>query len=389
MKRTLCLGNLTTRAFLNRYWQKSPRLIRKAFPKYVSPVSADELAGLASEQGVESRLVIKIDKKPGWRVCHGPFKRKDFHSLPRKKWTLLVQDADKQIPELADFLSHFDFIPKWRIDDLMISFAADGGSVGPHVDAYDVFLLQVQGQRRWRISKKHHAPLAKPGLELSLVRDFRPQHEWLLEPGDMLYLPPGVVHHGIAVGDSMTFSIGFRAPTDAEMLADLSSMMLERLNKDQRYTDPELTPADANPDLITSKARGAIRSRIRNLLSLSSSELDEWFGCFITQPKDWLAPVPRRHPLTANAFQARLIMRKKLARDQAARVAWYGNKRSQKIKLFVNGSCHTLPTRSANIVITVCKQHSYDANTLLCWAHDRTAITLLTKLYNQGLMYFP
>ncbi len=388
MKHTASIGDLTVRTFLKRYWQKSPHLIRKAFPRILSPISAGELAGLACEAGIESRLVIKTRTKPGWLVRHGPFRAKDFSSLPEKKWTLLVQDADKHVPELADFLMQFHFIPTWRIDDLMISFAANGGSVGPHADFYDVFLLQVQGQRRWSISRKQHAQTVKQGLELSQVRAFKPQHTWLLEPGDMLYLPPGVAHHGIAEGECMTFSIGFRVPTDAELLADLSTRLLTRLNKEARYSDPNLTPAQMNPGLITNKARSAIRERMRNAMRQNPDELDEWFGCFITEPKPWLVPAPVRRPLTPAALQTRLFKHRMLVRDPAVNMAWYESG-THYIKLFINGHCHRLPAGMKDLAMTLCGQRIYNAGMLARWSGRRKAINLLTELYNQRLLYFP
>ncbi|MGA9855919.1 MAG: cupin domain-containing protein [Gammaproteobacteria bacterium] len=388
MKRATFIGELTARAFLKRYWQKSPRLIRGAYPQLLSPISPAELAGLACETGVESRLVIKTRRKPGWQVRHGPFKARDFRTLPEKNWTLLVQDADKHLPELADFLAHFHFIPTWRIDDLMISFAADGGSVGPHVDAYDVFLLQVQGQRRWSINQKYHVPVAKPGLELSQVCAFKPQHTWLLKPGDMLYLPPGVAHHGIAEGECMTFSIGFRTPTDGELLADLSSLLLTRLDKKMRYTDPDLVSAETTPGLISKKARTAIRKRIRSTTRLKPGELDEWFGCFITEPKPWLAPAPARRPLTSSALRTRLFRHKKLARDPAGNMAWYKTE-SRHIKLFINGTCHILPVGLADFALMLCGQRIYNVSMLARWLRNRHATNVLAELYNQGLLYFP
>lgn len=175
MRGRVPLGGLAAHTFLKRHWQKSPCLIRQAFPGFVSPISPDELAGLACEPGVESRLVLKTRKQPGWLVRHGPFTEKDFRALPGKNWTLLVQDTDKHLAELAQFLAYFDFILNWRIDDLMISYASDGGSVGPHVDNYDVFLLQAQGHRHWAISRKPHQTATTTGLELRQIRGFKPQ----------------------------------------------------------------------------------------------------------------------------------------------------------------------------------------------------------------------
>jgi 50S ribosomal protein L16 3-hydroxylase len=388
MKHAASIGDLTVPTFLKRYWQKSPCLIRKAFPQYVSPITPDELAGLACEADIESRLVIKTQSKPGWLVRHGPFKEKDFRALPEKNWTLLVQDVDKHLPELKDFLQNFHFIPTWRIDDLMISFAADGGSVGPHVDAYDVFLLQVQGKRRWSISREHHAEVVKQGLELSQIRAFKPQHTWLLEPGDILYLPPGVAHHGVAAGECMTFSIGCRAPTDAEMLSELSTQLLTRLDKEMRYTDPDLMPAQKTPGLITKQARTALRKRMRQAMHLNASELDEWFGCFITEPKSWLVPTPVPRPLKPAILRTKLIKHTKLIRDPAVNMAWYESGTTQ-IKLFINGRCHSLPAGMKDFAMTLCGQRIYNASMLVRWSRNRHAINLLTEMYNQRQLYFP
>ncbi len=388
MRHTTTLGKLTIQTFLKRYWQKSPRLIRQAFPDIISPISPNELAGLSCEPGVESRLVIKTRKKPGWLVRHGPFKTADFKTLPEKNWTLLVHDSDKHLPELADVLENFHFIPSWRIDDLMISYAVDGGSVGPHVDSYDVFLLQVQGQRRWCITQKQLMPLVKQGLELSLVRSFRPQHEWLLNPGDMLYLPPGVAHHGTAVGECMTFSIGMRAPADVEMLADLDAWLIKRTDMKARYTDPGLLPATSDPGQIRSKTRAKIRKRVRDALHMDNDGLDEWFGCFITEPKPWLAPGTPRRRLTPETLKAQLTKHGKLLRNRAISMLWCAAG-SRQIKLFSNGHCHVLPAGFADFARMLCSQRIYTKNMLAFWLRKRLAARLLAELYNQGLLYFP
>src|SRR5690348_813356 len=234
---TALLGGLNPRDFLKRHWQKRPLLVRNAFPGFAPPLTAEELAGLACEEGVESRLVVQTRKAPGWKLSHGPFKHKVFTRLPKDRWTLLVQDVDKHLPVAAGLLEPFRFIPDWRIDDLMISYAADGGSVGPHVDAYDVFLLQAEGMRRWDISTAPHADADTPGLELKQIKGFKPEESWLLMPGDMLYLPPGVAHHGVAFGECMTFSIGFRAPSQSELLADLAGLLMQGASRDNHYAD--------------------------------------------------------------------------------------------------------------------------------------------------------
>ena len=382
------LGRLSAGEFLQRYWQKSACLLRRAFPGIHLPITPEELAGLACETGVESRLIIKTGGQPGWIVRHGPFSAAEFNKLPEKNWTLLVQDTDKHVPELADFLAHFDFIPRWRVDDLMISYAADGGSVGPHVDAYDVFLLQVLGQRRWRISRKHQPPLIKPGLQLNLVRNFKPQHDWLLGPGDMLYLPPGIAHHGTAIGECMTFSIGMRAPTDAEMLADLNTRLLGRLEKNARYADPDLLSAESDPGRINAKTLAAIGKRMRNAMHMEPDELDEWFGCFITEPKSWLRPEPARRALTPAALAAKLKQRKKIARNLSVILLW-STAGTRHIRLFANGQCRLLPAGLVELVHLLAGRRIYTAGMLAPWLRKSHAAKLLAELHNDGSLYFP
>ena len=272
--------------FLAEYWQRKPLLIRQALPGFTSPLEADELAGLALEEDIESRLIIESQSSPFWTLQCGPFGDEDFQSLPPSHWTLLVQAIDQWVPEIHDLLRHFDFLPQWRVDDIMLSYAADQGSVGPHFDQYDVFLLQGEGQRRWRLGQRcdGNTSLLK-GPELRIVDSFEQSEEWLLEPGDMLYLPPGLAHWGIAEGECMTYSIGFRAPSATELLSDLATELLSTNSATDEliYRDPTLTRA---------MAKGAIDDRfideVRNLLlrQLDDKEqLAQWFARFMTTRK--------------------------------------------------------------------------------------------------------
>ena len=193
--------------FLRDYWQKRPLLIRNAFPGFESPIQPEDLAGLACEDGVLARIVQHDRASDGWKVSHGPFPEEMFPGMPHQDWTLLVQDVDKWDADIAALLPHFSFLPRWRIDDVMVSFAAPGGSVGAHIDQYDVFLLQAHGHRRWQIDARPNPPLGyRPDVELRLLQQFDPSHDWVLGPGDMLYLPPGVPHHGVAEDACLTFS---------------------------------------------------------------------------------------------------------------------------------------------------------------------------------------
>jgi len=227
--------------FVSQYWQKKPCVLRQVMVGFESSVSPEELAGLACEEDVHCRLVIEEDGANPWQLRYGPFEDKDFLELPETHYSLLVSECEKWLPELGELLDQFDFIPDWRIDDLMLSYAPQHGSVGPHVDEYDVFLLQALGSRRWQYTESRvEDPQLIPNLDLAILRDFDPDQDIVLNPGDMLYLPPGCAHHGIALEPCMTYSIGFRAP-DAVTTFESFALEIERLGANvPRYSDPEL-----------------------------------------------------------------------------------------------------------------------------------------------------
>ena len=275
------LGGLAPQAFLDRYWQREPLVVRQACPDLGDLIAPEELAGLALEPEVESRLVRG---REGHReLLHGPFEEALFLSLPEADWTLLVQAVDLWVPEVAAVLDRFEFLPRWRIEDLMVSYATPGGGVGAHVDRYDVFLIQAAGQRRWRVgsgSELESSQTDEGGLQV--LRHFAPENEWLLEPGDLLYLPPGYGHEGVAETAGMTFSVGFRAPLAVEMLDDLTTELMSQ-GQAAVYTDPPLTP---------SMARGEIDdvfvARVRALLGEILDDealLGDWLARFMTAPK--------------------------------------------------------------------------------------------------------
>ncbi|MGB1869266.1 MAG: cupin domain-containing protein [Porticoccaceae bacterium] len=274
------LGNISPEEFLRDYWQQKPLLIRNAIDGFEPPVDGDELAGLALEPEVESRLVVGTD----WQLENGPFSEQRFQALPTSHWTLLVQAVNLWVPEVAAILQQFTFLPPWRLDDIMVSYAEDGGSVGPHFDYYDVFLLQGQGQRRWQIGQvcDDQTPLLD-GTDLKILREFNVTNEWVLNCGDMLYLPPKIAHHGVAIGECTTFSVGFRAPTATEMLDDLATELLSRGQAPTYLIDPPLTPAMAG-ERIPAAYIGKIRELLLELLN-DDQLLAEWFAQYMTEPK--------------------------------------------------------------------------------------------------------
>ena len=277
----LHFGGAGADEFLQEYWQQKPLLIRQALPDYISPISPDELAGLALEEEVESRLVEGGSNN--WSLRHGPFTEQDFLDLSEKDWTLLVQAVDLWVPQVQQLLERFDFLPPWRLDDVMVSFACPGGSVGPHFDQYDVFLLQVEGTRRCQIGGHCNGstPL-QADCPLRVLESFSSQQEWLLEPGDMLYLPPGIAHWGVAESECLTYSIGFRSPSIADLLGDLAVELMAQ-GYDAHYRDPAMTKALAGPDIaeaFVAQAKQQLWQAIDN-----DDLIGDWFARFMTAPK--------------------------------------------------------------------------------------------------------
>ncbi len=269
--------------FLRDYWQKRPLLIRNPWTAWRNPLEADELAGLACEDGVEARLIVQ--KPKGFAIEHGPISETRFAKLGKHPWTLLVQAVDHFVPEVAALIEPFRFIPNWRIDDVMVSYASDRGGVGAHFDQYDVFLIQGLGQRRWQIGA--HCDASTPLLphdDLRLLADFEVTEEWVLEPGDMLYVPPGIAHNGIAVSDDcMTYSIGFRAPSRSELIAHWCDHLLAEMAEDDRYADPNLT-VQANPGEIAAKDMAKAHAMVIEKM-LDRDAFARWFGEFTSTPK--------------------------------------------------------------------------------------------------------
>jgi len=334
--------------FLRDYWQKKPLLIRQALPNYQAPLAPEDLAGLACEETALSRLVQHDRKHDAWRVRSGPFDEAEIPTLGDRDWTLLVQDMDKVDADVPALLDHFRFLPAWRVDDIMISFATKGGSVGPHVDQYDVFLLQAMGQRRWQIDVDPRAPREfREDVELKLLRKFTPSNEWVLDPGDMLYLPPGVPHHGEAVDACMTFSVGMRAPSRAELLVDLAEELAGALPEEARYADPDLAePRDAFE--IDDAAFARVDQALSNLANMDAKSRRRWFGRFITRYRSAGEIMAGEQPPTLANGEKEPAHGRMLQRHPFARSAW--TKQGKEALLFVDGECWQMDARSAHVL---------------------------------------
>ncbi|AQQ67701.1 cupin [Microbulbifer agarilyticus] len=278
------LGDMPVEEFLRDYWQKKPLLIRNAFPDFVSPISGEELAGMALEEQIESRLIEERGADGPWQLRSGPFTEEDFFALPKTHWTLLVQAVDQWIPEVAALKDHFRFVPDWRLDDVMISYAADQGSVGPHYDFYDVFLLQAEGVRHWQLGPEANEDSPRvEGTPLNILRDFDAEASWRLEPGDMLYLPPQFSHWGVAEGGCTTISIGFRAPSARTLLEDLGGELAAQLPDHIRYSDQDLS-LPMNPAEIDSDTISRVQSQLTQWLQQPET-IARWFGALMTESK--------------------------------------------------------------------------------------------------------
>ncbi len=365
--------------FLRDYWQKRPLLIRGAMAGLACPLTPEDLAGLACEELALSRLVQHDRGSDAWSLRQGPFAESDFPGLPTQDWTLLVQDVDKWDADVRQLLQAFAFIPRWRIDDVMVSFAAPGGSVGAHVDHYDVFLLQGQGTRRWQIDARKHPPLAcRDDVELKLLREFNPSEEWLLEPGDMLYLPPGVPHHGVAIDACLTFSIGMRAPAVAELIGDLADHLMDAIPDSLRYRDADLTsPADSNE--IDAAAMARVRQLLESHLALDDQALASWLGGFLTRYRSSAESFSPPKPPSRLQIERALGKGGGLTQHPFARFAW--TRSGRQARLFAHGQSWLLPLAAAKRLCAAQPICNADYQRLL-----QQADTVVSELLAAGLL---
>lgn len=361
--------------FLRDYWQKHPLLVRNAFPDFVPPVQPEDLAGLACEEGALSRLIRHDEARTRWQVKTGPLDEADFAKTGDANWTFLVQDVDKWDADVAALLEPFSFLPSWRLDDIMISYAEAGGGVGAHVDQYDVFLIQGLGQRHWAISTDPDAPKGFiPELELKQLAQFEPTHEWLLEPGDMLYLPPDVPHDGTAFGGPcMTISVGMRAPSQAELTGDLADYLAERLPDELRYADPDLAPTKAIGE-IDAAALARLRRALPFAAALDEPSLADWFGRFITRYRVAQHPAAPARAMSEATLRKQLADGARLLRHPWSRLAWSRGKAGAT--LYANGQAWPAPLALAR---QLCAQRELSLDS----ASD-AAIALLLTLVNEG-----
>ena len=376
------LGKMSQKEFLSKYWQKRPVLLKGVMQPFPDLISPEEIAGMSCDERVESRLIVQGPGKNRWQLQRGPFKPSTFKKLPKKSWTVLVNGVDRFVPSVHAFLDEFSFIPFWRMDDIMISYAVDQGNVGAHVDNFDVFLVQASGKRKWMIEDR---PVLKddfiPDLPIRLLKKFKPTHEWVLEPGDVLYLPPRFPHHGVAQGDGcMTISVGCRAPTINEVINGVVTNALIQSDDTLRYNDPDLT-AQA-PGEIPPSAIKKIKSALEKALT-SEEFLGEWLGRFVSDPYSDVRLEEHAEKVPASKVKSTLKGALALVRTEGSRFAFIKGK-GTAIQFYVNGDRTDLKGKSAALAQVMANHLVVPTEMVQPYLQDKGCLELLSMLLSTG-----
>lgn len=360
------LGGLSPAQFMRRHWQKKPLLIRQALPGFQPPVGRAELFDLAGREGVESRLIAS-EPGGGWSLRQGPLARRQLPPLKQPDWTLLVQGVDLHVDAVHRLMQRFRFVPDARLDDLMVSWASDGGGVGPHYDSYDVFLLQASGQRRWRIGRQKDLSL-QPDLPLKILSHFEPEEEWVLEPGDMLYLPPQWAHDGVAVGgECMTYSVGFRVPQRGGLAAELVQRLADEHEDETLYRDPA-QPATAEPAAIPPALLAFAQEGLHRLLQ-DERALACALGEVMSEPKPTVWFEEPAEPWQAGAVRL----------DRRTRMLYDGQ------HVFINGEAFRAGGRDATLMRRLANERRLDARAVRQASADAQA--LLAEGFRSGWLH--
>ncbi|MDR0216104.1 MAG: cupin domain-containing protein [Comamonas sp.] len=359
------LGGLTASQFMRKHWHKKPLLVRQAIPGFKAPIPRARLLAMAGEDGVESRLIQQLDGG-NWKLGHGPLSRRSLPALNKPGWTVLVQGVDMHDAQVHQLLQQFRFVPEARLDDLMISFATDQGGVGPHFDSYDVFLLQAHGKRRWRIGRQKDLSL-QPDKPLKILANFEPEEEFVLEPGDMLYLPPKWAHDGVAEGECMTYSIGFRSPDRSELGRELLLRMSDEPDEPENpviYKDPK-QEAVSNPALIPEGMYDFAREALKKAMA-EPLALERALGEYLTEPK---ANVWFEHGDENGMFESVVL-------DRRSRMMYDAK------HIFINGESYLAGGRDATLMRKLADTKALSRKDLATASDD--ALELLSSWFDAG-----
>ncbi|MDX1351507.1 MAG: cupin domain-containing protein [Thiomicrorhabdus sp.] len=382
--------DIDLQTFLSDYWQKKPLVIRNALPDFESPVSAEELAGLSLEDEVESRIVIQHSEN-NYELKRGPFDEETFAGLPEDNWTLLIQGVDRLIPEVTDLLNDFDFLPRWRIDDIMISYATKGGNVGPHFDHYDVFLLQAAGKRNWKLTSQNcHEDNYIQGVDLRLMETFTVEEDYVFEKGDILYIPPKWGHHGIALDDEcMTYSIGYRTYRGQELWDSFGDHLSEMASFKTLYMDPTW-PQNLNPGEITDTASDQAQTLLQSILQ-DKTLIKTWFGRFATQLDQQAAqqlpePLTQEETPAIEDFIGALQVEPGLVKDPVCRFAYA--EIEGETKLYINGAIWETFTATPTLIKRLANQSFLTQDEISSVANHEGNINLLFDLWKLQYLVF-
>ena len=378
------------KTFLNEFWQKKPLVIRNALPDFESPVSAEELGGLSLEEEVESRIVIQNGEKD-YQLLKGPFTEETYQNLPDSNWTLLIQGMDRLVPEVTDILNDFDFLPRWRIDDIMISYATKGGNVGPHFDHYDVFLLQAAGKRQWTLTSQECSEENYiQGVDLRLMETFTIEDDFVFEKGDILYIPPKWGHHGVALDDEcMTYSIGYRTYRGQELWDSFGDHLSEMGCFKDLYMDPTWTEG-LNPGEITDAASEQAQVLLKSILD-DKDLIKTWFGRFATQ-LDQVAAQQLPEPLTEDEtpdiedFMGAMQVEPGLVKDPVCRFAY--SEVNGNTLLYINGAIWETFGASNEFMAKLANQSYLTQDELLMSGDNEGNIKLLFDLWKLQYLVF-
>ncbi|MBT6206653.1 MAG: cupin domain-containing protein [Francisellaceae bacterium] len=359
-------------------------------PGFKNPLSAEELAGLSLENEIESRLVINTpDETPNWHLKNGPFTEEDYQKLPESHWTLLVQGVDKLIPEVTNILDHFDFIPQWRLDDIMVSYATEQGSVGPHYDNYDVFLYQGKGQRKWSLTSKNCNPDNYfDNVALRIMENFDVEEEYILEEGDMLYLPPHIGHHGVSLStDCITYSIGYRSYQNLEMWDDFGEYLFANKNKETIYKDPNWMKIK-NTSELPSQAIANAKSTLLDILN-NEDTVNNWFGCFstkldLTAESQLPLPILESEMPEQDEFVEKLKQTEFLQRNPICRFVYQLNDDKTACNLFINGQPWDCDGVSLELVMMIANQRKVSYKQLIAHLDDNYNVRFLLDMWQLG-----
>lgn len=372
-------NDITPEEFLAHYWQQKPLLIRQGLSNFIDFLSPDELAGLACETFVESRRIYQ--KEGEWQAEFGPFDSYDH--LGESDWSLVVQAANNWIPDLNQLVECFHFIPRWRFDDVMVSFATPGGGVGPHIDLYDVFICQGSGSRRWRVGNRGQHKEFSAHSALLHTEDFEAIIDVELESGDILYLPPGFPHEGVALENSMSYSVGFRTASAQDMFGALADYLLDHDLAKQQIEDPARKLC-INSGKIDSKDFERIKQSLLN--TLNDELISQFTGCFLTHPKCEL-DLPEENPEYPLDEILANLQHHTLSKLGGLRCLYFENTVEQGI-FYINGEQIELPAELATVIPLLCDTSTLNLQDLSQWLDQTQFLELLTSWVNNGYWYF-